>query len=165
MEYPKAALSVDIVCLKLGGPRDQPQVLLVKRKNDPYKNMWALPGGFVDIATGERTEQAANRELYEETNIRAGIDTLNLFGVYSTPDRDPRQRTITIAYWTVVEENDFIVRAGDDAAEAAFFPVSLPAIRRSIGLAFDHGQILDDCAQERLYMNCNGVWQMDSSKL
>lgn len=160
-EWPKAALSVDIVCLKLtAGPGSQPEVLLVKRRNKPYKNMWALPGGFVDIATGETTEHAAVRELGEETGVWGIHESeMKLFGVYSELNRDPRHRTISVGYYLTVSSALGIV-AGDDAAEASFFPLSLPTIRKAMPLAFDHNKILNDAVQTRLYMNCNGVWQM-----
>ena len=109
------------------------RVLLIRRKNEPYKDCYALPGGFMEV--GETTEQCARRELKEETGIVAG--DLRLIGVYSGPGRDPRHHTVTIAYLTAVTGQ--VPRAADDAATAEF--VEMPLKGR---LAFDHSQILAD---------------------
>ncbi|PLW94976.1 MAG: NUDIX hydrolase, partial [Marinilabiliales bacterium] len=112
-----------------------PKVLLIKRGNEPYKGMWAIPGGFVDM--DETCEAAAVRELQEETAV-TGI-ALTQFRTYSTVDRDPRHRTISVVYFAFIDEKDVAVQAGDDAAEAAWFSVnSLPP------MAFDHEVIVKD---------------------
>ena len=107
-------------------------LVLVDRKNPPYGN--ALPGGFIGL--GESAEQAAVREAFEETNLR--VKLTGLLGVYSAPDRDPRQHTISIVF--IAEPlNPDQLRAGDDAAKVAFYSMeALPA------LVFDHAQILAD---------------------
>ena len=77
-------------------------VLLIKRKNPPYKNLLALPGGFVDI--GETVEDACVRELYEETSLKLRPSQIKLVGIYSKPGRDPRRNTIAIAYSIIIKK-------------------------------------------------------------
>ncbi len=109
-------------------------VLLIARKNPPHG--WALPGGFVDY--GETVEQAARREIREETGLI--LDDITLFGVYSDPQRDPRQHTLSVVFTAECGDEP---RAGDDAAEARWFPLDqLPS-----PLCFDHGRILTDYAR------------------
>jgi 8-oxo-dGTP diphosphatase len=109
-------------------------VLLIKRGKDPFKGLWALPGGFVEY--GETTEQAVLRETREETHLNCSI--ARLVGVYSDPHRDPRGHTISIVYELSVDSGE--VRAGDDAAHASWVPLSaLPEV-----IAFDHAQIIRD---------------------
>jgi 8-oxo-dGTP diphosphatase len=111
-------------------------VLLIKRKNDPFKNHLALPGGFVDV--GETVESACLRELYEETNLKLNYSDLNLIGVYSEPDRDPKRATISIAYYAKLSAIEDVI-AGDDALEANFF-----GDWEEKKLAFDHQSIIND---------------------
>jgi len=107
-------------------------VVLVERKNPPHG--WALPGGFVDW--GETCEAAAVREAHEETGLT--VELTGLLGVYSDPARDPRGHTLSVVY-TAQALEPVQLRAGDDAAKAAVFPLdSLPP------LAFDHSKILGD---------------------
>ena len=89
--------------------------ILIKRKNDPFKNHWALPGGFVEY--GETVETAAIREAKEETNI--DVELLDLVNVYSKPDRDPRGHTITVAY--IAKGNMDNKKADSDACEIGIF--------------------------------------------
>ncbi len=117
--------------IKTGETVEEPGIVLIRRKNPP--GGWALPGGFVDY--GESLETAARREAREETGL--DVRLVEQFHVYSAPDRDPRQHTLTVV---------FLARAGrppqaaDDAAEAGvFFRDRLPS-----PLAFDHGRILSD---------------------
>lgn|SRR5690625_2073877 len=110
------------------------KVLLVQRKSDPYKGKWALPGGFVE--TEEPLEEAAKRELQEETGLV--IHHLEQLRTYGTPGRDPRGRTLTIAYIGFTQKEE-AVKGADDAADARWFDLQeLPP------LAFDHDQILQD---------------------
>ena len=114
------------------------KVLLVRRGGEPYKGMWAFPGGFLRMK--ETAEQGALRELREETGLSPA--SIGQLGVFSDVDRDPRERVITIAWYALVKPSEVI--GGDDAAEAAWFPVDkLPP------LAFDHRTIFD-AAMERL---------------
>jgi len=124
-------VTVDVVIFTL---RQQSlQVLLVRRRHPPFEGMWAIPGGFVDM--DESLEEAALRELEEETGVRdVYLEQLYTFGA---PDRDPRGRTITVAYFAVVAADAVRLRAGDDAAEAHWWPVD-----RLPPLAFDHADIL-----------------------
>lgn len=114
------------------------KVLLVRRGGEPYKGEWALPGGF--IRSDETAYEGARRELFEETGLTASA--IGELGTFSKPDRDPRERVITIAFYALVKPSE--VKGGDDAVEAAWFPIDdLPV------LAFDHEEILQS-ALERL---------------
>ncbi len=125
----KPSVTVDGVIIKNG------KVLLIKRKNEPFKGRWALPGGFVEY--GETVEEAALREVKEETGMDARIK--KLVGVYSDPDRDPRGHTISIVF--LMEAKGETI-AGDDAIEARFFDLNdLPP------LAFDHAKIIKDAVK------------------
>ena len=108
-------------------------ILLIKRRNEPYRGHFALPGGIVD--EWETLEQCALRELLEETGIKGSIRSL--LGVYSDPDRDPRVRMISAAY--VIDYLEGEPEAGDDASGALFIPLNeLPK------LAFDHDRVVDE---------------------
>ena len=114
------------------------KVLLVKRGGEPYKGEWALPGGF--LRGDETAREGALRELREETALEASA--IGELGVFSDPSRDPRERVITIAFYALVKPSK--VQGGDDADEAAWFPIDdLPQ------LAFDHADIIHS-ALERL---------------
>lgn len=129
--YPRPCVTVDAALLSK--KNNALRILLIRRGNEPFKGMWALPGGFVDM--DETCEHAAVRELEEETSL-SGIP-LTQFRTYSAVKRDPRHRTISVVYYAVVNENDRTARAGDDAAEAKWFDVDdLPA------MAFDHDMII-----------------------
>jgi len=127
MDYKSPKLTVDGIVLKDG------EILLVKRKKKPFENMWALPGGFVNY--GEKTENAAIREMFEETGLKTKIN--HLVGVYSDPNRDPRGHTVSVVYLLDVYEGR--LKGGDDALEAKFFDLNnLP------DLSFDHENIIKD---------------------
>lgn len=114
---------------------EQLKVLLVKRGNEPYKGSWSLPGGFVE--DGEELVDGMKRELEEETGLKL-MDATQL-GVYGAVGRDPRGRTVSVAYYALLDGNNIDVKGGDDAAEADWHNVhQLPE------LAFDHADILRD---------------------
>jgi 8-oxo-dGTP diphosphatase len=114
------------------------QVLLIRRGKEPFKDHWAIPGGFVEM--DESLEAAALRELAEETGVTNVY--LEQLRTYGEPKRDPRGRTITVAYFALVKAAELDPRAGDDAAGADWFSLSeLPP------LAFDHADILKDAHQ------------------
>ena len=130
-KYPRPAVTADCVVITKDA---EPKVLLIQRGFDPYKGCWAFPGGFMNI--DETTEQCAIRELEEETGLK--VDTINQIGAYSKVDRDPRGRTITVAYLAIVD-GPVEVTGQDDAAKAEWFSLStLPQ------LAFDHADIIQD---------------------
>jgi 8-oxo-dGTP diphosphatase len=109
------------------------RLLLIKRKSSPFKGCYALPGGFVEY--GETVEDAAHRELKEETGVAA--DLQRLVGIYSHPDRDPRGHVVSVAFLMKVRRTT--PTAGDDAADATFVDDW-----RSKRLAFDHAKIVAD---------------------
>jgi 8-oxo-dGTP diphosphatase len=125
------SVTVDIVIFTLR--EGELQVLLIKRKNPPFEGRWAIPGGYVEL--DESLEDAAARELCEETNVKGmHIEQLYTFG---DPKRDPRGRVITVAYFALVPA-PLAVQAGDDASDAQWKSVHhLPS------MAFDHAQIVN----------------------
>lgn len=137
-DYPHPALTSD--CVIFGFDGSDLQILLIERGLDPYKGMWALPGGFMKM--NETIEECAKRELREETNVSDVY--LEQFEVFSRPDRDPRGRVVTVAFIAMIRPSDFRVAGGDDASRAAWFSANmLPP------LAFDHKEIIDK-AKDRL---------------
>lgn len=130
-KYPQAGVTAD--CVVFSYDCKELKVLLIKRGKEPFKDSWAFPGGFVN--PDETVEQGAVRELMEETSLR--VDYMEQIKVFSSPDRDPRQRVMTVPFLCLTR--NFEVSGGDDAAEARWFPVdSLPL------LAFDHKQIMEE---------------------
>jgi 8-oxo-dGTP diphosphatase len=130
-KYPRPAVTADCVVMT---KETVPRVLLIERGADPYKGCWAFPGGFMNM--DETTEQCAIRELEGETGMK--VSELHQIGAYSKVDRDPRGRTITVAYLAIVD-GPVEVTGQDDAAKAEWFPLStLPK------LAFDHDDIIQD---------------------
>lgn len=135
-DWPRPMVSVDMVVFSFfeGKHRSRVKVLLIKRKGEPFKGKWAVPGGFVGI--DEELEDAAARELAEETglcNIR--LCQIHTFGKCG---RDPRGRQITVAFMGIAESDARRTRAGDDAAEAEWFDIEkLPE-----EMAFDHDEMI-----------------------
>ena len=130
-KYPRPAVTADCIVI---AKEEEPKVLLIQRANEPFKGCWAFPGGFMEI--DETTEECAIRELEEETGLR--LNSMVQVGAYSNVDRDPRGRTITIAYLAITDEPLSVI-AQDDAAKVEWFPINdLPS------LAFDHDEIMAD---------------------
>lgn len=129
-KYKKPNIAVDGILIKNN------KILLIKRKNEPFKDKWALPGGFVEY--GEKVEDAVLREFEEEVGIKAKIK--KLLGVYSDPNRDPRGHVISIVF---ILEGEGLPKAGNDAKDAKFFDLNaLPP------LAFDHEKIIRDAMKK-----------------
>lgn len=117
-------------------------LLLIQRKNDPFRGQWAFPGGFVE--DDEDLDKAAARELQEETGLNVEVDKLEQVGAWGTPGRDPRGRTVTIAFTTTLDVKAQKVAAADDAGDARWWPLEkLPQ------LAFDHDQILHSVLEDK----------------
>ncbi|MDE5794175.1 MAG: NUDIX hydrolase [Muribaculaceae bacterium] len=142
-KYPHPAVTTD--CVIFGFDGEELKVLLIERGIDPYKGHWAFPGGFLN--PDESAETGALRELKEETGIESAY--IEQFHAYSVPDRDPRERVITIAYMALVKIQE--ARGGDDAADAKWFPIG-----KTPSLAFDHDLILRDALarlRERIHFH------------
>ena len=139
-KYPRPAVTADCIVITREA---EPKVLLIERGDEPFKGCWAFPGGFMNM--DETTEQCAIRELEEETGLR--VSEVYQIAAYSKVDRDPRGRTVTVAYLAIVEK-PIAVTGQDDAAKAQWFPLSdLP------DLAFDHADIMQDAI--RKYKECD----------
>lgn len=138
-EYPRPALTVDCIIFGLDESQEL-KVLLIQRDQEPFAGKWALPGGFVEM--DEPLEQAALRELEEETGMReVFIEQLYTFGA---PERDPRGRVVSVAYYALVNLSAHPVQAASDARKVAWYGLNeLP------DLGFDHRQILQ-AAVDRL---------------
>jgi 8-oxo-dGTP diphosphatase len=133
-KYKKPSLTTDIFIFD-----EDFNFILIKRRNDPYKDCWALPGGFVEY--GECVEIAAIREAKEETSI--DVELVDLVNVYSAPDRDPRGHTVTVAY---TAKGDLATgKADSDAKEIGVFSHDEIGV---IDIAFDHRQIINDCIKK-----------------
>ena len=139
--HPHPAVTAD--CVIFGFDGERLKVLLIERGLEPYKGMWALPGGFMKVADPDggdfdlSIEETARRELREETNLKNVY--LEQFKVYSDADRDPRERVVTVAFIALIRPEDYELLAGDDAANAMWWNFSaLPPI------AFDHDRIIRD---------------------
>ncbi|MDO8622756.1 MAG: NUDIX domain-containing protein [archaeon] len=131
-EFEKPSVTVDIVIFTIKD--NELKVLLVKRGIEPFKEMWAIPGGFIKME--ESLEESAKRELSEETGVRdVYLEQLYTFG---DVNRDPRGRVITVSYFALIKPEGLKLKASTDASEAKWFSVyNIP------NLAFDHKKILD----------------------
>lgn len=130
-KYPRPAVTADCIVMT---KEEVPKALLIQRGAAPFKGAWAFPGGFMNM--DETTEQCAIRELEEETGLK--VTKVHQIGAYSKVDRDPRGRTITVAYLAIIDTPED-VKGQDDAAKAEWFPITdLPK------LAFDHYDIMKD---------------------
>lgn len=131
-KYPRPSVTTD--CVIFGFDGNEVKVLLIERANEPFGGYWAFPGGFLDM--DESAEDCAKRELKEET----GLDNVFIEQLYTftNPNRDPRGRVVTIVYYALIKQGDYVVTAGDDAAQAQWFSLNeIPP------LAFDHDNILE----------------------
>lgn len=150
-QFPAFAVTVDVVILTMVA--DRLHVLLVRRGQDPFAGMWAVPGGF-KLPT-ETLDEAARRELAEET----GVDVPRLlaqFGAYGDPGRDPRMNVVTVAYVAVLREVRGI-EAGTDAAAAELVPVD-EVLGGRVELAFDHRRIVRDAVERvRVELEVSGI--------
>lgn len=130
-DYPRPCLSADMAVFRRNG--DHLEILLVLRKNTPYQGMWSLPGGFMEM--DETLEQTASRELEEETGLK-NVE-MRQFRAFSSVDRDPRARVVTVLFTGNVEMEESEAVGGDDAESAAWFPINdLPP------LGFDHDEMI-----------------------
>lgn len=136
-------LAVDVVILHEGG------FVLVKRKREPFKGLWAIPGGVVEY--GESVEQAAVREALEETGL--AVRLVDLVGVYSEPGRDPRGHFVSVAF--LAEAVGGALRASGDAEEVAVFREAPSS------MAFDHSKILSDALRRA---GALGLWREGPSR-
>ena len=131
-EWPRPMVSADAAVFRISGGKTS--LLLIKRNNEPFKDKWAIPGGFVEL--DEELEDAATRELAEETGL-TGIH-LEQMRAFGTIGRDPRGRMITVTFMGITSEENPEVKGGDDAAEAKWFDIeNLPD-----NLAFDHDKVI-----------------------
>lgn len=130
-DYPRPAVTTDICLFTV--VEEELRILLIRRGAEPFKGLWALPGGFVSET--ETLDQCAARELAEETGVKGAC--LEPFGSFSDPKRDPRYRVITAAYLALVPATDHALQSGSDAEDAKWHPLS-----RLPKLAFDHDKII-----------------------
>lgn len=148
---PQHFVTVDLLIVH---PASQ-SVLLIQRQKPPFKDCWALPGGHVEVSRQETLEQAARRELHEETGLECSASwTLRQLGAFGDPGRDPRGPYVSVLYGALADTLEQpSVLAGDDAGSVAWFPLhALPP------LAFDHGRMLHQVRQrgDRLAMAKTG---------
>lgn len=136
-QHPRPIITADIIVIK--HIDTTPEILLIKRGKEPFKDKWAIIGGHFDVNDDLNIQFAAKRELLEEATILAQVEQLKFVGYYDKPNRDPRGRYVTFVFEFIVFDKYQTHKAGDDAAEAKWFPLNeLPE------LAFDHAEILHD---------------------
>ena len=152
-KYPRPAVTADVIVL--GYDDNDLKILLIQRKNAPFQGMWALPGGFLDMT--ETLYECAKRELEEETSLK--LDNLQFLEVASKLGRDPRGRTVSAVFWTIIPLTKNI-KAQDDAANIAWHSVNEIPV-----LAFDHAEIAqraierlillanDDCPNQNIFVD------------
>ncbi|MDD3001723.1 MAG: NUDIX hydrolase, partial [Candidatus Riflebacteria bacterium] len=140
-EYPRPSVTLDAAVLRTPA-LEYPEILLIKRGNDPFLGFWALPGGFMEM--DETPLFGASRELAEET----GLTDLPLKPLFACgePGRDPRGRTVTFVFGCLIRDTNIKPKSGDDAAEVAWFPLNkLPK------MAFDHKTVIAQIEQGLLW--------------
>lgn len=134
-QYPRPSVTVDCILVSQNN-----SILLIQRGGEPFKDKWAIPGGFIEM--DESLEEACYREMEEETGIR--VKKLTQFKAYGDVNRDPRGRTISVVFYSFVD-HEIAAKAGDDASNAQWFLLDkLPP------LAFDHYQIIEELKKEVL---------------
>jgi 8-oxo-dGTP diphosphatase len=132
-QYPRPSVTVDIIIICKF--EDKMKILLIQRGNEPFKNKWAFPGGFIEM--DETLEESAVRELHEETGLQEV--RLHQFGTYGDPGRDPRGRTVSVVFYGFTDIRNSLVAGSDDAKNAGWFGMNeIP------DMAFDHNTILSD---------------------
>ena len=141
--FPPFAVTADVALFMIRD--DALSVLLIKRGGEPHLDAWALPGGFV--RPDEDLQEAAARELAEETGLAEGAWYMEQLAAFGAPDRDPRMRVVTVAFWAICAELPASPRAGGDAANTSFEPVE-PIESGALPLAFDHAQIVRDALEQ-----------------
>ena len=141
VDYPPFAVTVDVAVFTIRN--DTLHVLLIERGEEPFRGALALPGGFVK--PGEDLDQAAARELAEETGLRDGSWHLEQLASYGAPGRDPRMRVVTVAYWAICADLPAL-RGGGDAVAAVLTPVE-EIEGGAVRLAFDHERIVRDAVE------------------
>lgn len=149
--YEKPSVTADIICIKT--EKDKHYILLIKRKNHPYIEKWALPGGFSN--KNEAVEETAKREFFEETSLK--MENPHLIGIYSKPGRDPRGWVISACYLFILDDGQVPI-ANDDASLAAWFEIKTENNKTMLenkalnirlelsdkNLAFDHKTMISD---------------------
>lgn len=143
-DYPRPMLTVDAIIYKINN-NSETELLLIKRRNAPFKDKWALPGGFVD--SNEDLIDAVKRETYEETNLK-DLKFMQ-FKAFGTPGRDPRGHTVSVVFYADITNTNQTVKAGDDAKEYNWF-----SLKNLPDLAFDHHEIIKDWI---LFINLKNV--------
>ena len=156
-KYPRPAVTADCIVIT---KEVEPKVLLIERGDEPFKGCWAFPGGFMNM--DETTEQCAIRELEEETGLK--VSKVYQIGAYSKVDRDPRGRTITVAYLAIIDK-PMDVKGQDDAAKAQWFALSAFLDKPSgkaerPELAFDHNEIMRDAISLYNQIKINSMKQV-----
>ena len=125
--YPRPSVTADVVAFTMRA--DDLAVLLITRKDEPFKGCWALPGGFVN--ENESLDRAAARELHEETGLTVHPSKLEQLGAFGDPGRDPRGHTVTVAFVTF-RATETSINPGDDAIEAEWHPAARARSRRRV---------------------------------
>ena len=156
-KYPRPAVTADCIVIT---KEVEPKVLLIERGDEPFKGCWAFPGGFMNM--DETTEQCAIRELEEETGLK--VSALHQIGAYSKVNRDPRGRTVTVAYLAIIDK-PMDVKGQDDAAKAQWFALSAVLDKPSgkaerPELAFDHNEIMRDAISLYNQIKINSMKQV-----
>lgn len=145
-EFWHPAVTADVACVDLNIDHDgipNPYILLVKRKNEPFKGRLALPGGFLD-ENDEDLESCAKRELFEETNVTLEKGKLHFIKTFSDKDRDPRERVISNLYYTIIDRNKNMPIGKDDAWKADWYDLNS---LNTDELAFDHWLLITAVVQ------------------